>query len=446
MKKLSLRWRLTLVTVMVLTAICAVSTAYSIINANRMITPVNSEVELIGVCVQDFSDYADSVIAISGTFVTDDLESGGEPYPFFTESRSGSFRPDDTWDGELNIILNEHDAAGLQTIVFEVASSVAEQSYTLMNYVETTTVTLSNAQRSFNYSSLIFMAILIIFGGILVYFASGYALKPVQTLINDIRAINGEQLSLRVDTGPAADEIGNLAGSFNNMLERLEHSFSAQKRFSTAAAHELKTPLAAIHTNIDVLKMDENPTPEDYAELMDVVTRQTERMCRLVDDLFAMSSLQECNMDDVIELDDTLNSITRELTPVAEKKEITLTLDSHRAILLGNQVIFSRAVSNLVENAIRYTPPGGSVEVCCKIEGDKLLIIVADTGPGIPEEHLQDIFDPFYRIDPSRSRKLGGAGIGLAIASEIIALHNGRVEAANRDDGGSVFTVSLPCD
>lgn len=443
MKKLSLRWRLTLVTVAVLITICAISTAYSMLNAKLMMSPVSSEVGLISGSVQSFSDYADSMIAISSTVVAE----VGEPAEFNDESVS-AYRIDtalpftiEAWEAE---IISAPPAADLGMLACGVASSAAAQSYMLMDYVETATITLSTAQRSFNYSSLIFMVILIFIGGILVYFVSGYALKPVRALSKNISDINGEQLSLRVDTGTAKDEIGKLAGSFNNMLERLEHSFSVQKRFSTAAAHELKTPLTAIRANIDVLNMDENPTPEDYAELMDVVTRQTERMTQLVDDLFSMSFAEECEMDDEIELDEMLYSIAEELTPSAEKKDITLTADLENAAISGNHVIFSRAISNLVENAIRYTPRGGEVEIRCEAAEREILITVSDTGPGIPEESLEDIFDPFYRVDPSRSRKFGGAGIGLAIASEIIALHGGEISAENRDCGGSVFTVSLP--
>lgn len=437
MKQLSLRWRLTLVTVAVLAAICAVTSFHSIFNAKQMMTPVTTDIATIGLAAQDMSDTV-AIFAGDALFEEVDLARPSDDGTFqYAQSALG-----DVWiRGTPAQTTAPSEVSGVESMD---VLYVATQSAALVNQVETISFAITAAQESFNYSSLVFMVAMILLGGVLVYFVSGYALKPVRNLSHDIKAIGGDQLSQRVTPTAGSEEINDLADSFNAMLARLELAFSAQKRFSTAAAHELKTPLATIRTNVDVLKLSDAPTEEDYRELMDVLTRQTTRMSQLVDDLFTMSSLQECDLKDDVPLDALLDSVADELLHTAEEKDIALSVDAVPCGLKGNQLMLSRAISNIVENAIRYTPTGGSVHLHCSRDGDDVCVTVSDSGPGIAEEHLPLIFDPFYRVDPSRSRSLGGAGIGLAIAEQIVAQHGGRITAENREEGGCRFTLIIP--
>lgn len=461
MRKLSLRWRLTLVTVGVLAVMCAISTGFSLHSANMMIQPVSMELQTIGVKAQDVSIIADAVVlsntASSSAF---EFEVAGifDDYYYYDDYRVAddyvNYLSDDEyqayWTGLVQSnpyfvdVVVPDEYAYYEDDTLKIAVSAATQSQKLAQYTETAAMSVTVAQRGFNYSNLIFMAVIIVLGGVVVYFTSGYAMKPVRVLNNEIKGIGGDKLSHRIESANGPGEISQLAGSFNDMLDRLQHAFAVQQRFSTAAAHELKTPLAAIRTNIDVLNMDENPTQADYAELMDVVTRQTERMTQLVDDLFSMSSLQECRMEDDISVAPMLVAIEAELDDFAAEKDIAITVEAEEAEVRGNIVLLTRAVSNLAENAVRYTQRGGRVLLSCGREAGRVVITVSDNGPGVPEEHLPNIFDPFYRVDPSRSRKLGGAGIGLSIAAEIAVLHGGKIEASNREVGGAEFRLTLP--
>jgi len=437
MKKLSLRWRLTLLTISVLALICAFSTAYSMLSADRMMTPVATSIAGISVTAQNFND---TVVSYAGEYYPAEyiISSAEAQQPFFWYTAVSDYQ---TTNRTLKPRIAHNGYASLDTPIY---FQVAEISSALSTGVQETTYTISAVQEGFNYSSLVFMLIMIALGGILVYLVSGYALKPVSALSADIKAIDGDKLSRRVEIGTGGREMCYLADSFNGMLERLEQSFEAQKRFSTAAAHELKTPLSVIRTNVDVFRLSSEPTHEEYNELLDVLTRQTGRMNQLVDDLFTMSSLGECDISEEIELESVLNAVINDLSQSAAEKEITINLDAENCTVKGNQVMLSRAISNLVENAIRYTPERGQAYIVCRAEEENSIITVSDTGSGIAEEHLKLIFDPFYRVDPSRSRNFGGAGIGLAIASEIAVQHGGKITASNSQNGGAVFTLTLP--
>lgn len=303
-------------------------------------------------------------------------------------------------------------------------------------------VTITQARTEFNASSLWIMAAVILGGGILTYFLLGRALRPLRTLSREIGEMTENELSQRIEGFPARDEIGRLADSFNTMLTRLDKAFSDQKRFSSDAAHELKTPLTAIKTNLDVLRLEPSPTPQEYEKTLHVVEKQAGRMIKLVDNLFTMTAQRNYDFNDTVDFDAMFSDIITELAPRIREKELAVTLHESGLETTANGVMLMRAFSNLVENAVKYNAQGGSIEIAAQSDGKQYTITISDSGPGIPPEKLPHIFKPFYRADESRSG-VGGAGLGLAIASEIIIRHGGAVSAQSKN-GKTVFTVTLP--
>ncbi|MEA5004554.1 MAG: HAMP domain-containing sensor histidine kinase, partial [Christensenella sp.] len=303
---------------------------------------------------------------------------------------------------------------------------------------------MATATTQFNSMSLWIMLAIIGGGGFLTYLLLGRALKPVRDLSTEIEGITEHELSQRVGSSTARDEISSLAHSFNTMLARLDKAFSDQKRFSSDAAHELKTPLAAIKTNIDVLQLSDDPTTDEYKQTVDVVKKQTERMVRLVDDLFTISSQRCYDFNDPIDFDSMFADITAQLSPRIAEKGLCATVEPGGLATTGNSVMLMRAFSNLVENAVKYNVQGGNIDIASFARDKDYIFTIADTGIGIPAEKREHIFDPFFRADDSRSRKIGGAGLGLAIAKDIIERHGGMLAVASGENGGTVFTVTLP--
>ena len=303
---------------------------------------------------------------------------------------------------------------------------------------------MSSSTAQFNSISLWIMLAIILGGGLLTYFLLGRALKPVRDLSARIEGITEHELSLRVDEGKARDEISSLAHSFNTMLSRLAKAFSGRKRFASDAAHELKTPLAAIKANIDVLQLSGDPTAEEYRRTIRVVQKQTSRMIRLVDDLFAISSQRDYDFSDAVDFDSLFSDITAQLAPRIAEKKLSVHIEPGGLVTTGNSVMLTRAFSNLIENAVKYNVDGGKIDIASSAGDKGYTFTITDTGIGIPQEKLEHIFDPFYRADDSRSRKIGGAGLGLAIAKDIIRRHGGTVAAAPGKKTGTVFTVTLP--
>lgn len=385
MKKLSMRLRLTLFIVLLLAGVCVILTLLSLYNANN-------------------SFVIPYVSASAPDVEVEELE--------FSQKASVSASEQVTAEGEKA-------QAGMIQIV---ASSSA----------------------SFNAASLWAMIAVIGGGGLLAYFLLGRALKPLQSLSEEISAITENELSQRIGPSGANDEISSLADSFNTMLSRLEKAFSDQKRFSSDAAHELKTPLAAIKTNIDVLRLEEKPTGGQYEQTINIVGKQTERMIRLVDDLFTMSSQRDYDFRDAVQFDSMFRDIIAQLGPRIAEKNLAVNVEPGGYTTTGNSVMLMRAFSNLVENAVKYNTDGGSIAISCDEDDKNYIFTIADTGIGIPEEKQGDIFKPFYRADDSRSRKIGGAGLGLAIAKDIIERHGGEITVSSGENGGTVFTVKLP--
>lgn len=437
MKHLSLRWRLSLVTMAVLTAACMGITLWNVTSAGQQFESVQTQVTAVRADVASLE--SDITVQLQDRLMSYYL------YPSEEEIISFQLAGEAAGAGEY---YQEDGAAVALEIYSLIPGEVAAVTSDSVLYVNTNlsqaASTIQVAQRTFNYSSLIFMAAMILLGGVLVFLASGYALRPVRAFSQEVSGISEHQLSTRVHTPDSGDEIAMLSGAFNDMLERLERAFSAQKQFSTAAAHELKTPLAAIRTNIDVLALDDSPGPEEYGHTLRVVKAQAERMSRLVDDLFAMSSLEEYRLDEWVALDPLLAGVVEDVKPALEAKGLSLSVSGQGLCVRGNGVMLSRALGNIVENAVRYTAAHDRVAITCAAEGDYAAITVADSGPGIPPEHLPHIFEAFYRADPSRSRKLGGAGLGLAIADEIVTRHGGGIAAQSSPGNDTTFTVRLP--
>ena len=304
------------------------------------------------------------------------------------------------------------------------------------------TIIITQKKKDFNMSSLWIMAAVILGGGLSTYFLLGRALEPLQRLSVEIGEMTERELSQRIEGYPAQDEIGSLAESFNRMLARLDKAFSEQKRFSSDAAHELKTPLAVIKTNLDVLRLDDAPDVEEYEKTLGVVERQTNRMMKLVDGLFAMTSQRGYELDENVDFDRMFGDIIAELEPRIREKNLEVVLLPGGLQTMGNVVMLTRAFSNLVENAVKYHVENGRIVIRTESDGVWDTITVADNGIGIPPEKLEWIFKPFYRADESRSQT-EGAGLGLAIVSEIIAGHGGSISAKS-GNGETVFTVLLP--
>ena len=296
----------------------------------------------------------------------------------------------------------------------------------------------------FTMASYVYMVAAVLLGSLIVYCLSGYALKPIKRLSEQIQNVDEKDLSACITDFAAKDELNKLAESFNGMMKRLETAFLREKRFSSDAAHELKTPLTVINTNLEVLGMNTNPTVEQYENVISIVKKQIDRMSSLVEDLFAISSMGGNRMDDVVEPEKLILEIVRELSPAIQKKSIQVTVDMEDCLVRANPVILKHGLSNIIENAIKYNIMGGSIHIGMSLNKSICIIKVRDTGIGIPPEKAEHIFEPFYRVDTSRSRDVGGAGLGLAIAKDIIELHGGTVEYCPGDEGGSEFIFQIP--
>lgn len=281
-------------------------------------------------------------------------------------------------------------------------------------------------------------------GIILVYFIMGFALKPVDKLRKDIAEIDGADMSKRIDSTSNGVELNSLAKSFNQLLERIESVLEREKSFSAGASHELKTPLAVIRTNLDVLDMYEEPTKEDLQDVIEIVEKQTDRMIRLVDDLFAMYTLSGYEIIETIYVDKLIDDIVMEQKGNMQEKNISIHIQNKQCKIKGNSVMFKHALSNILQNAIKYNVNNGKIKIIVEDRKNDCVIKISDSGIGIAPSAAEHIFEAFYREDKSRSRKIGGAGLGLSIVKSIIKQHGGSVEYQPNNPKGSTFIVSIP--
>ena len=309
------------------------------------------------------------------------------------------------------------------------------------------TESVHTAKKGFRIESVIYMLIAILGGSTLTYYISGKALKPLDILNGQVKNLTVHNLSDTLAIPPTNDEIAELTTSFNEMTDKLNQAFLMQKRFSVSAAHELRTPLAVLQTKVDVFKKKNPHTIEEYESLISVLEKQIRRLRGLIGNLMDMTNIDDERELSNLELRDIFEDIIAELASIAEDKQIELFLESDDTAIVGNVELLYRAFYNLVENAIKYNVANGTVKIEVKqIANEQVEIQIRDSGIGIPNEMKKHIFDPFYRVDKSRSRAMGGAGLGLSIVDSIIQKHNGNITVIDNVESGSgtCFKIVLP--
>jgi len=298
-------------------------------------------------------------------------------------------------------------------------------------------------QADFWKSSLLITIIITVASSSMMYFFIGYALKPLKNLGEQIEDIQAKNLKHLVLTDQSSIEIEQLTNAFNEMLERLSNTFAAQRQFSANAAHELRTPLAVMRTKLEVFEKNKKPSDTDYQETVNMIRMQTSRLSHVIDILLEMTDLQSAQKQDHISLADMTEEVICDLTALADKKDITISQNPGTAEIIGNDTLVYRAIYNLVENAIKYNHIGGNVTVSIKEDSEFASVIISDNGPGIEQEDWQHIFEPFFRIDKSRSRDMGGAGLGLALVKEIARQHGGDVYVVQSSKNGTEIALKL---
>lgn len=302
---------------------------------------------------------------------------------------------------------------------------------------------VENARQSFSVSSYFYMALVMVGSMITAYYLAGRAMRPISELNNEIEMIGGNTLSKRVSIPQTKDEIENLSSSFNKLLERLEQEFEREKQFSANAAHELKTPLATIMTSAQVLKLNDQTTLEEYRENLDITLQSARRLSSVVDGLLMLGKADRDISFEPVNISQILHGIQEEIGPLYCEKHLTLRYDLSTDILMGNPLLLYRAFFNLIENAYKYTEKDGSIAITSYCEESETIIRISDTGIGIPADDIAHIFEPFYRADKSRSRKIAGAGLGLAITKEIFDIHKADISISSRKDHGTVVEVKF---
>lgn len=323
---------------------------------------------------------------------------------------------------------------------------------------------IQETKEAFLLRSVIATTIIILLSSVCTYFLTKKTLTPLQKLTSEVSQIQAQNLSTQLAVPNSKDEIAQLTRSFNEMLTRLDNAFSTQKQFSANAAHELRTPLAVLQTNLEVFEKKQEPEMIEYRQLFTMIKEQTARLSQLVGTLLDMTNLKSVPRTDHVSLEELVDEVFCDLDPVAEKAGISIHFDDsssqdwHTDVhtpdasalnnnilnITGSYVLLYRAVYNLVENAIKYNRPNGSVTVSVKEKNGQAMILVKDTGIGISPENQKKIFDPFFRVDKSRSRAMGGAGLGLALVDSIAREHGGSVKVLESNEKGSIIALMLP--
>ena len=323
---------------------------------------------------------------------------------------------------------------------------------------------IQETKEAFLLRSVIATTIIILLSSVCTYFLTKKALTPLQKLTSEVSQIQAQNLSTQLEVPNSKDEIAQLTSSFNEMLARLDNAFSTQKQFSANAAHELRTPLAVLQTNLEVFEKKQEPEMVEYRQLFTMIKEQTARLSQLVGTLLDMTNLKSVPRTDHVSLEELVDEVFCDLDPVAEKAGISIHFDDsssqdwHTDVhtpdasalnnnirnITGSYVLLYRAVYNLVENAIKYNRPNGSVTVSVREQNGQAMILVKDTGIGISPENQKKIFDPFFRVDKSRSRAMGGAGLGLALVDSIAREHGGSVKVLESNEKGSIIALMLP--
>ena len=305
------------------------------------------------------------------------------------------------------------------------------------------TIVVDGAQGRFRATNWYITAAVTLLSGILAYFVSGRALKPLRSFASQVEMVQMNNLAdMKIDED-VLPEFKQLSHSFNQMLERLNTAFAAQRQFTGNAAHELRTPLALMQAQLELFSAEHPAVLPQTAEFLALLREQTERLTQMTRTLLEMSNLQQVARNERIQLAPMIEEIFTDLAPLSDKRGVTLTAEGD-GIMTGSDALIYRLIFNLTENAVKYNRPGGSVRVSVTQEPEKLLLRVSDTGCGIPEEHQRSIFQPFFRVDKSRSREYGGAGLGLSLVWEIADLHGGSVWVEKSSEKGTTIAVGLP--
>ena len=308
---------------------------------------------------------------------------------------------------------------------------------------EELTIVVDGVQGRFRTTNWYITAVVTVLSGILAYFVSGHALKPLHSFASQVERVQMNNLAdMRIDED-ALPEFKQLSQSFNQMLERLNDAFAAQRQFTGNAAHELRTPLALLQAQLELFSAEHPDMQPETAEFLPLLREQTERLTRLTKTLLEMSNLRQVARNERIRLAPMIEEIFTDLAPLSDKCGVTLTAEGD-GIMTGSDALIYRLIFNLTENAVKYNRPGGSVRVSVAQEPEKLLIRVSDNGCGIPEEYQQSIFQPFFRVDKSRSREYGGAGLGLSLVWEIADIHGGSVRVEESSKNGTVIAAEFP--
>ena len=380
MKRMSLQWRLTCITTLCIAIICGCLTMFVYKNGVHYIDSLQDAVESQG------------------------DEKGNKSDEIYISI------PDDKWD--------------------EFADEFSVQVY--------------NNKADYKRNSLIITVLLALWGGVVTYFISGHALRPIREFSDKIEEVQAQNLSDSRIEENNVKELNQLGISYNKMLERLSEAFEIQRQFTANAAHELRTPLALMQVQLDLYNSATHPGNDaDTLQTIKMVTEQNDKLNRMVKTLLDMSELQSVGRDDKIILDAIVEEVLADLEPLAVEKNIKLIGKCEDATMIGSDILIYRLVYNLVENAIKYNHPLGQVTVTAYQRNKHVYLSVEDTGSGIPKELRERVFEPFFRVDKSRSRELGGVGLGLAFVREIVRVHDGSICIKSGKTGGTIFEVTF---
>ena len=380
MKRMSLQWRLTCITTLCIAIICGCLTMFVYKNGVHYIDSLQDAVESQG------------------------DEKGNKSDEIYISI------PDDKWD--------------------EFADEFSVQVY--------------NNKADYKRNSLIITVLLALLGGVVTYFISGHALRPIKEFSDKIEEVQAQNLSDSRIEENNVKELNKLGISYNNMLERLSDAFEIQRQFTANAAHELRTPLALMQVQLDLYNSASHPGNDaDTLQTIKMVTEQNDKLNRMVKTLLDMSELQTVGRDDKIILDAIVEEVLADLEPLAVEKNIKLIGKCEDATMIGSDILIYRLVYNLVENAIKYNHPLGQVTVTAYQRNKHVYLSVEDTGSGIPKELRERVFEPFFRVDKSRSRELGGVGLGLAFVREIVRVHDGSICIKSGKTEGTIFEVTF---
>lgn len=380
MKRMSLQWRLTCITTLCIAIICGCLTMFVYKNGVHYIDSLQDAVESQG------------------------DEKGNKSDEIYISI------PDDKWD--------------------EFADEFSVQVY--------------NNKTNYKRNSLIITVLLALLGGVVTYFISGHALRPIREFSDKIEEVQAQNLSDSRIEENNVKELNQLGISYNKMLERLSEAFEIQRQFTANAAHELRTPLALMQVQLDLYNSASHPGNDaDTLQTIKMVTEQNDKLNRMVKTLLDMSELQTVGRDDKIILDAIVEEVLADLEPLAVEKNIKLIGKCEDATMIGSDILIYRLVYNLVENAIKYNHPLGQVTVTAYQRNKHVYLSVEDTGSGIPNELRERVFEPFFRVDKSRSRELGGVGLGLAFVREIVRVHDGSICIKSGKTGGTIFEVTF---